>query len=44
LVLSLAAATRLLSLAGDNAALDERADELIAVAIEQGQSAGIQRS
>jgi predicted ATPase len=36
LALSLSIGSRLLSLAGDNAALDERAGELIAVAIEQG--------
>ena len=36
LALSLVLAARLLSLVGDDAALDKRADELIAVAIEQG--------
>jgi predicted ATPase len=36
LALSLSIGSRLLSLVGDNAALDERAGELIAVAIEQG--------
>ena len=35
-LVSLAFGARLLSLVGDNAALDERADELIAVATEQG--------
>ena len=34
--MSLAIGTRLLSLVGDNAALDERADQLVAVATEQG--------
>jgi class 3 adenylate cyclase/predicted ATPase len=33
---SLAVGTRLLSLVGDNAALEERADQLVAVAAEQG--------
>jgi class 3 adenylate cyclase/predicted ATPase len=36
LALSLAYGTRLLSLGGDNAALNERADELVAVTTEQG--------
>jgi predicted ATPase len=36
LALSLSIGSRLLSLVGDNAALDERASELIALAIEQG--------
>jgi predicted ATPase len=36
LALSLSIGSRLLALVGDNAALDERAGELIAVAIEQG--------
>ena len=36
MALSLSIGSRLLSLVGDNAALDERAGELIAVAIEQG--------
>jgi predicted ATPase len=36
LAVSLSIGSRLLSLVGDNAALDERAGELIAVAIEQG--------
>jgi predicted ATPase len=36
LALSLANGTRLLSLVGDNAALDERADQLVAVTTEQG--------
>jgi predicted ATPase len=36
LALSLSIASRLLSLVGDNAALDQRAGELIAVAAEQG--------
>ena len=36
LAASLAIGTRLLSLVGDNAALDERADQLVAVATEQG--------
>ena len=34
--MSLAIGARLLSLVGDNAALDERADQLVAVATEQG--------
>src|SRR5207245_2190337 len=36
LALSLANGTRLLSLVGDNAALDEWADQLVAVTMEQG--------
>jgi predicted ATPase len=36
LAVSLAFSARLLSLVGENAALDERADELVAVATEQG--------
>ena len=36
LALSLALGTLPLSLVGDNAALDERADQLVAVATEQG--------
>ena len=36
LAASLASGARLLSLVGDNAALDERADQLVAVATEQG--------
>ena len=36
LAVSLAIGARLLSLVGDNAALDERADQLVAVATEQG--------
>ena len=36
LAVSLATGARLLSLVGDNAALDERADQLVAVATEQG--------
>jgi predicted ATPase len=36
LALSLSIGSRLLSLVGDNAALDERAGELIAVSVEQG--------
>ena len=36
LAVSLALGARLLSLVGDNAALDERADQLVAVATEQG--------
>jgi len=36
LALTLTTGTKLLSLVGDNAALEEQADELVAVATEQG--------